>query len=160
MISKHMKRFLPTLVIREKNVKVVKCHFFLVMVKNKKFDNMPYLVSAYTIDVYYIQYIHRDRHTQRILERVYKKLALDIASEKWNEGPGMNERFTLLHSCFQSFGFCFAICMPSFSNSSKCSSWASGISITWSLSVIQILRSLELDALEMHSNLCFSKPSE
>lgn len=36
MISKHMKRFLPTLVIREKNVKVVKCHFFPCVGKEQK----------------------------------------------------------------------------------------------------------------------------
>ena len=39
---------------KRKNIKVVKCHFFLALVKNKKFDNMLYLVSAYTTDVYFI----------------------------------------------------------------------------------------------------------
>lgn len=56
---------------------------------------------------------------QKGFERIYKKLALVIASEEWNWGSGMGERFSFVHSCFQSFRFCFAISWTAYPSSSQ-----------------------------------------
>lgn len=61
---------------------------------------------------------------------------------------------------FKVLDFVLPYVCTAYCSTCKCGPWASGISITWSLFVVQILRLLESDALEMPSNLCFSKPSE
>lgn len=62
---------------------------------------------------------------------------------------------------FKVLNFVLPYVCTAYSSSSKYGPWTSGISVTWNLFVIQILRSTESDTLEVGpNNLCFSKPSE